>query len=198
MSASGALIRRVEHPGEAEIAGLADLLIACVRDGASISFMLPLPRERALVFWRSVAEGVHLGGRLLFVAEDEEGIVGTVQVILNLPENQPHRVDVAKLMVHPRARRQGVAASLMRAAEAASAQQGRTLMVLDTVTGSPASRLYERLGWERVGDIPGFALDPHGGLCSTTFYYRKLAAGPDPVVSETGTRTEQWPRTRSS
>nr|WP_231754048.1 GNAT family N-acetyltransferase [Caulifigura coniformis] len=167
-------IRRVVHPGEADIRGLAELLIECVRNGASISFMLPIPGEKALAFWRGVTDGVHSGGRLLFVAEDGDGIIGTVQVILNLPENQPHRVDVAKLMVHPRARRMGVAAALMQTAEGASAELGRTLMVLDTVTGSAASRLYERLGWKRAGDIPGFALDPHGGLCSTTFYYRNL------------------------
>ena len=122
-----------------------------------------------------VARGVTAGKRVLLVAEDDQGLAGTVQLVLNLPENQPHRVDVAKLLVHPRARRRGIAETLMRSAEQASRARGRTLMVLDTVTGSDAARLYERLGWVRAGDIPGFALDPTGALCSATYYYRQLA-----------------------
>ncbi len=122
-----------------------------------------------------VARGVTAGERVLLVAEDDQGLAGTVQLVLNLPENQPHRVDVAKLLVHPRARRRGIAETLMRSAEQASRARGRTLMVLDTVTGSDAARLYERLGWVRAGDIPGFALDPTGALCSATYYYRQLA-----------------------
>jgi GNAT superfamily N-acetyltransferase len=97
-----------------------------------------------------------------------------VQLILDLPENQPHRADLAKMLVHRRARRRGLGAALMRAAEATARECGRTLLVLDAVTGGDAARLYERLGWTRVGDIPGYALFPRGGLCSTTVYYRDL------------------------
>jgi len=167
-------VRRLDQPTKAEVYCQADVLKAGVEGGASVSFMLPFDRDRALTFWWSVVRAAEAGERILLVAEDDVGIVGTVQVILNLPENQPHRVDVAKLLVHPRARRQGVAAALMAAAEDATRNSGRSLMVLDAVTGGDAARLYERLGWTRAGDIPGFALYPAGGLCSTTFYFRDL------------------------
>jgi GNAT superfamily N-acetyltransferase len=147
----------------------------CVEGGASVSFMHPLTRDRAEVFWRRVAEDVGAGTKALLVAEDASGICGTVQLLLHQPENQPHRADVAKMLVHRRARRQGLGAALMRAAEAMARDCGKTLLVLDTVTGGDADRLYERLGWVRVGDIPGFALFPRGGLCSTTVFYRDLA-----------------------
>ena len=176
-------LRRLDAPGEAEILGLADLLIDCVEGGASVSFMHPLSRARAAAFWRRVAQGVAAGDRALLVAEDARGLVGTVQLIFDLPENQPHRADLAKMLVHRRARRQGLGAALMRAAEAAARERGKTLLVLDAVTGGDAARLYERLGWVRVGDIPGYALLPRGGLCSTTVYYRNLRS-PD---SGTGT-----------
>jgi GNAT superfamily N-acetyltransferase len=174
MSDRGFQIRRLHRPTESEVAGLADVLIACVEGGASVSFMLPLSRERALSFWTTVARATEAGDRMLLVAEDDSGIIGTVQLILNLPENQPHRLDVAKLLVHPRGRRRGIAEALMRAADEGTREAGRSLMVLDAVTGGDAARLYERLGWIRAGDIPGFALYPGGGLCSTTYYYRRL------------------------
>ena len=136
--------------------------------------MHPLTRERAVAFWRRVAQGVAAGERALLVAEDAHGVCGTVQLVLDLPENQPHRADLAKMLVHRRARRQGLGAALMRAAEATARDCGKTLLVLDAVTGGDAARLYERLGWVRVGDIPGYALLPQGGLCSTTVYYRAL------------------------
>jgi GNAT superfamily N-acetyltransferase len=97
-----------------------------------------------------------------------------VQLALDQPENQPHRADLSKMLVHRRARRQGLGAALMRAAEATARECGKTLLVLDTVTGREAERLYQRLGWERVGVIPGYALLPQGGLCDTTVYYRNL------------------------
>jgi ribosomal protein S18 acetylase RimI-like enzyme len=175
MSASAGSIRRVHEVGDAEIAGLADVLIDCVAGGASVSFMHPLTRERALGFWRGVAERVAAEERALLVAEDAQGICGTVQLVLGLPENQPHRADVTKMLVHRRARRRGLGAALMRAAEATARECGRTLLVLDAVTGGDGARLYERLGWMRVGDIPDYALFPDGGLCSTTVYYRRLA-----------------------
>src|SRR3954468_20642281 len=147
-------LRRVDAAGEALVEALADLLIDCVDGGASVSFMAPLTRERALAFWRTVATGVAAGGRVVVVAEDAQGICGTVQLILDLPENQPHRADVAKMLVHRRARRHGLGAALMKAAEATARECGRTLLVLAAVTGGGATRLYERLGWVRVGDIP--------------------------------------------
>jgi GNAT superfamily N-acetyltransferase len=168
-------IRRLTQVSEAEVAGLAEVLLDCVAGGASVSFMHPLSRERARAFWQKVAEGVHGGERALFVAEDGARIVGTVQLLLSQPENQPHRADLAKMLVHHDARRRGVGAALMRAAEAAAREEGKTLLVLDTVSGSDASRLYARMGWERVGEIPDYALLPRGGFCPTTYYYRRVA-----------------------
>ena len=167
-------VRRIVDATPAEIEGLADVLIDCVEGGASVSFMQPLSRQRAVSFWQRVAKGVAAGERALLVAEDAQGICGTVQLVLDLPENQPHRADLAKMLVHCRARRQGLGAALMCAAEDLARQCGKTLLVLDAVTGGDAARLYERLGWVRVGDIPGYALWPQGGLCSTTFFYRNL------------------------
>ena len=159
------------------VPALAELLIDCVEGGASVSFMLPMTVEKAIRFWQTVANGVARGERALLVAEDGEGqIVGTVQLLLALPENQPHRADVAKMLVHARARRRGVAQQLMRAVEQTAREEGRTLLVLDTVTGSTADRLYTRAGWQRVGEIPNYALMPDGPPCATTFFYK--AIGP--------------------
>src|SRR5206468_10981816 len=137
--------------------------------------MHPLSRDRAVAFWRRVAHGVAAGERALIVAEDAQGLCGTVQLVLDQPENQPHRAELSKMLVHRRARRQGLGAALMRAAEAAARECGKTLLVLDTANDE-AERLYERLGWTRVGMIPDCALLPHGGLCGTTVYYRNLAS----------------------
>ena len=167
-------VRRLDAVDDRQREELAGVLLDCVDGGASVSFMRPLSRERAVAFWRSVAEEVATGARALFVAEDRLGICGTVQLVLHQPENQPHRADVAKLLVHRRARRQGLAALLMRAAEVTARECGKTLLVLDTVTDGDAARLYERLGWNRVGDIPDYALLPGGGLAGTTVFYRKL------------------------
>jgi GNAT superfamily N-acetyltransferase len=174
MNSTAPTLRRLTSCSEADVQALAALLIDCVEGGASVSFMLPLTAERALVFWRRVADGVHRGERALLVAEDSHGIVGTVQLVLDQPENQPHRADLAKMLVHRRARRQGLGAALMRAAEDLGRSCGKTLLVLDTVTGSDAERLYTRLGWQRCGIIPDYALFPHGGLCATTYFYRVL------------------------
>jgi GNAT superfamily N-acetyltransferase len=169
-------IRRLTSVSSAQQQELAALLIDCVEGGASVSFMLPLTPERAQAFWQRVAAGVHNGERALLVAEDVQGaIVGTVQLVLDLPENQPHRADVAKMLVHRRARRQGLAERLMRAAEDTARECGKTMLVLDTVTGGDAERLYARLGWQRVGSIPDYALWPQGGLCATTYFYRRVA-----------------------
>ncbi|AOI68407.1 GNAT family N-acetyltransferase [Burkholderia ubonensis] len=158
------------------IDALSDVLIDCVEGGASVSFMLPISRDTAVRFWRQVADGVMRGERILLVAERADGrVVGTVQLITALPENQPHRADVAKMLVHRDARRQGVGARLMGAADDAARAAGKTVLVLDTVTGSDAARLYERAGWQRVGDVPNYALMPDGRYCATTFFHKQLA-----------------------
>jgi GNAT superfamily N-acetyltransferase len=169
----GHTISRLLTMTEAQVQGLAELLIDCVDGGASVSFMHPLPKPKALDFWRRAADAVAQGERALLVAEDATGIVGTVQLILNLPENQPHRADLSKMLVHRRARRRGLGAALLKAAENVARECGRTLLVLDTASGD-AERLYAKLGWQRCGVIPGYALLPGGGLCDTTFFYRTL------------------------
>jgi GNAT superfamily N-acetyltransferase len=171
----GVAIRRLMRVEEAHVAALSDVLIDCVEGGASVSFMIPIHRERAMDFWRGVAEAVARGRRVLIVAEDPAGICGTVQLILDLPDNQPHRADLVKMLVHRRARRRGVGEALMRAAEREALACRRNLLVLDAVTGGDAARLYERLGWVRVGDIPRYALMPDGRECGTTYYYRDLS-----------------------
>ena len=167
-------IRRLQAVDEAQVDALADVLIDCVDGGASVSFMHPLTRDRALAFWRRVAQGVAAGERALMVGEDAQGICGTVQLMFDLPENQPHRADLAKMLVHRRVRRQGLGEALLKAAEATARDCGKTLLVLDAVTDGDAARMYARLGWQRVGDIPDYALFPGGGFCSTTVYYRRL------------------------
>jgi len=163
----------------ARVAELSAVLVDCVEGGASVGFMAPLAPEKAEGFWRRVAEGVAAGDRLLLVAEDGASgeIVGTVQVVLAVPENQPHRADVAKMLVRRSARRRGLGGALMRAAAEAARGAGKTLLVLDTVTGSDAERLYAGLGWTRVGVVPGYALMPDGRPCDTTFFYRVLSSG---------------------
>ncbi len=168
------VIRRLVSVDDAQIEGLADLLIDCIEGGASVSFMHPLAPAKAQTFWRRVAAGVAAGERALLIAEDDSGIVGTVQLVLDQPENQPHRADLSKMLVHRRARRRGLGAALMRAAEQMARDCGKTLLVLDTVTGSDAERLYARLGWVRVGVIPDYALLSHGGLWGTTVFYKVL------------------------
>ncbi len=168
------ILRRLHAITEAQINQLADVLIDCVEGGASVGFMLPLPRERALAFWQRVARAVADGERAILVAEDAHGICGTVQLQLDLPDNQPHRADLMKMLVHRRARRQGLGEQLMRAAESLAKDCGRTLLVLDAVTNGDAARLYTKLGWVRVGDIPNYALFPAGEFCGTTYFYRDL------------------------
>ncbi|MEQ1852102.1 MAG: GNAT family N-acetyltransferase [Chthoniobacteraceae bacterium] len=179
MNANAIRIRRATaDPALAE--ALADVTLDCVEAGASIGFMHPLPRAKAVAFWEGVLASAVRGERIVLVAEDVDSgtIVGTVQLVLTMPDNQPHRADVAKMQVHRRARRRGVGTALMQAVEAEASEAGRTLLVLDTVTGSDAERLYARLGWQRCGVIPSYALWPRGGLCSTTVFYRELSAEP--------------------
>lgn len=167
-------IRRLMRVTDADVQALAAVLIDCVEGGASVSFMHPLPVPKAMAFWHRVAADVESGARILLVAEDATGLIGTVQVLLAQPENQPHRADISKMLVHRRARRRGVGAALMHAAEEAARRSGKSLLVLDTASGD-AERLYVRLGWQLAGVIPGYALWPGGGLCATSFYYRKIA-----------------------
>ncbi len=144
--------------------------------GASVGFLAPLSPARAASFWRGVFEGVARGERIVLVAvDDADRIVGTVQLVLDLPDNQPHRADVAKMQVHQRARRRGLGAALLAAIEREARAAGRTVLVLDTVTGSPAERLYARCGWQRVGVIPGYAQWPDGRLCDSTFFHKQLS-----------------------
>jgi GNAT superfamily N-acetyltransferase len=171
-------IRRLTSVTDEEVQGLAALLVDCVEGGASVSFMHPLPRSKAVAFWRHVADGVAREARALLVAEDAGGIIGTVHLVLDLSENQPHRADLVKMLVHRRVRRQGVGAALMRAAEDLGRECGKSLLVLDAVTGGDAERLYARLGWVRCGVIPGYALKPHGGLCDATYLYRQISTSP--------------------
>lgn len=166
-------IRRLYAITDAELQDLSDVLCDCVEGGASVSFMLPFSKEQALSFWRGVGDSVARGERALLVAEDGGRIVGTVQVVLGQPDNQPHRGDVSKMLVARSARRHGVGALLMEAAETTARASGKTLLVLDTASAD-AERLYERMGWTRLGVIPGYALLPQGGLCDTTYYYRIL------------------------
>jgi GNAT superfamily N-acetyltransferase len=165
--------RRLTSLDEVDIRGLAHVLIDCVAGGASVSFMNPLSMDRACAFWRETAHRVARGERALLVCEDATGIVGTVQLALDLPENQPHRAEVCKMLVHRSARNKGVGAALLREAESLARGLGKSLLVLDTASAQ-AARLYLRLGWVRVGVVPEYALLPDGGYCDTTFFYRRL------------------------
>jgi GNAT superfamily N-acetyltransferase len=167
-------VRQLQTIGPRELAGLAEVLVDCVAGGTSIGFMWPMTHAKAEKFWRGVAESLARGERALIVAEDERGeILGTAQVVWAGPENQPHRADLAKMLVHRRARRHGVGALVLEAAEQAAREAGKTLLVLDTAS-SDAERLYERGGWQRVGVVPHFALMPDGAPCATVFYYKDL------------------------
>ncbi|MGE3074560.1 MAG: GNAT family N-acetyltransferase [Dehalococcoidia bacterium] len=158
----------------AEVPALSSVLIDCVEGGASVSFMWPMTATKAEAFWNRVAGAVERGETLLFAARDAEGICGTVQVLLSFPENQPHRGEIAKLLVHRRARNRGIAEALMRAAEAAAIEAGKTLLVLDTAS-DVAERLYTRLGWQLCGTIPGYALLPGGEECATVVFWKRIA-----------------------
>ena len=167
-------VRRLHTVTDAQVLALAEVLIDCVAGGASVSFMHPLSPEKAQAFWRKVALGVAAGERALMIVEDDLGIVGTVQLVLDQPDNQPHRADLSKMLVHRRARRQGLGAALLHAAEIAAREHDKTLLVLDTASDD-AAKLYSRLGWQICGVVPDFALLPQGGLCNTTYFYRRLA-----------------------
>jgi GNAT superfamily N-acetyltransferase len=169
-------IRSIQQFGEHELQGLSDVLIDCVEDGASVGFVLPMTRAKANVFWRDVAASAARGRRAVLAAEDASGaIVGTVQVVWAQAENQPHRADIAKMLVHRRAREQGVGAALLAAAERRAHEAGRTVLVLDTFEGTAAERLYAREGWQRCGKIPDYALWPDGSLGATVVFFKLLS-----------------------
>jgi GNAT superfamily N-acetyltransferase len=157
-----------------QLDALAAVLHDCVAGGASVSYMAPFSHEQARSAFEEFAAEVERGRRLLLAAFADGDLVGTVQVILALPPNQPHRAEIAKLLVHRSARGRGIARLLMERAEAEARAEGKTLLVLDAVTGGDAARLYDRLGWTTVGVIPGYALYPDGRPCDTTYFWKSL------------------------
>src|SRR4051812_40132852 len=175
MKADDVEIRRLagEELG-AHLDALADVLVDCVAGGASVSFMPPFSHEDARSVFETWAAEVDGGRRMLLAAFVDGRLVGTVQVLLALPPNQPHRGEIAKLLVHRSARGRGVGALLMDRADQEARAEGKSLLVLDAVTGGDAERLYERLGWSRVGVIPNFALFPDGRFCDTTYFFKAL------------------------
>jgi GNAT superfamily N-acetyltransferase len=163
-------IRAVEADASA-VPALAALLVEAVADGASVGFMAGLDEREAATFWHAQCRP----GVVILLAEDAQGLLaGTVTLALDTPPNQPHRADVRKMIVATGARRQGIGAALLAAAEAEARQRGRTTLVLDTITDTPAARLYERCGWQRVGEIAAYALMPDGTMAPTTYYARHL------------------------
>lgn len=162
-----------------DLPGLVEVLVDCVEGGASVGFLRPFGADRAAAFWDGVLAGAGRGERVVLVAEDTGigtggGVVGTAQVVLAGPENQPHRGEITKVLVHRKARRTGLGEALMRAAEATAVAAGKTLLTLDTAS-TDAERLYDRLGWRRVGTIPGYALWPDGRPVDTVVFYKPLA-----------------------
>lgn len=166
-------IRRLTVVTPAEVQALVDVLHDIVDGNDSVGFMQPFDEPEAIAFWWRVADGVASGARALLVAEDAGDIVGTVQLVLEQPANQPHRADVSKMLVMRRARKRGIGSALMTALEAIARENGKTVLVLDTASAD-AERVYARLGWQLVGTVPNFALFPDGTSCSTSFFYREL------------------------
>jgi GNAT superfamily N-acetyltransferase len=172
---AGALgIRRIERAGdEALLEGLMELLADCVHAGASIGFLAPLAPEAARAYWKEILDSLS-PNLAVWVAERSGRVVGTVQLALATKENGRHRAEVQKLMVMRSARGEGVASRLMAAAEAHARAERRTLLVLDTLEGSEAEPVYRHLGWQRVGEMPGYAARPDGALHATVYYYKRL------------------------
>jgi GNAT superfamily N-acetyltransferase len=168
---------RVLTPGEAEATrdALVELLVDAVDGGASVNFVWPMRPEKALAWWTGALASHARGERLILVAEGEAGVDGSVQLVPAPQENQAFRADIAKLIVHRRARRQGLGAALMNAAEAEARRIGRSLLTLDTETGSDAERLYLRLGWTKYGEVPGYATSADRRRRDTcSFFYKAL------------------------
>ena len=158
---------------EAAIVELAEVLADCVNGGASVNFMLPYGPDDAASFFRKVIAGIEAGDIVLLAAKLDGRVVGTVQLGMDTPPNQPHRGEVKKLLVHRAARNRGVGAALMQRIEAIAKARGRTLLILDTASSS-AERLYERGGWQRLGSIPDYAMWPQGGFCDSIIFWKKL------------------------
>lgn len=156
------------------VAGLGDVLADCVEGGASVGFMASLSAEEARAYYETVCEEVDAGRRVLLAAFAADQLVGTVQLIVAMLPNALHRGEIAKLLVRRSARGRGVARELMARAESEARAAGKTLLVLDTATGSEAERLYDTLGWTRVGTVPGWALYPDGAPCATTMFFKSL------------------------
>jgi ribosomal protein S18 acetylase RimI-like enzyme len=156
-------------------AALSELLIETVASGGSVSFMHPLPLQAADAFWQQALASAASGERVVLGAFEGEHLIGTVTLLLNLPPNQPHRAEIAKMMTGVSHRHRGVATALMHAAERMAIERGRTLLVLDTAVEDGASKLYEALGFSLTGVIPDYALKPHGGLTGTMIYWKRLA-----------------------
>jgi GNAT superfamily N-acetyltransferase len=159
----------------AVIERLADILVATVAAGGSITFMHPVPRDEAVAYWR---EALADSGRVVLGGYVGDRLVGTVTLWLATPQNQPFRAEIWKLMTDPAARRLGVARALMIAVEQLAIERGKTLLNLDTAADHGGAPLYDSLGWTRIGQIPDYAYKPHGGLTATILYYKQL--GPPP------------------
>ena len=153
---------------------LSEMLVEVVAHGGSVSFMHPLAPDAADRFWDGALAAADRGERIVLGAWDGNRVAGTVSLLLDCPPNQPHRAEIAKMMTRVSHRGRGVASALMRAAEALAVRHGRTLLVLDTATDGGAARLYERLGFTLAGEIPDFALKPHGGLTGTLIYWKRV------------------------
>jgi GNAT superfamily N-acetyltransferase len=158
---------------QAAIGELADVLADCVEGGASVSFMLPYNRDDAATFFEKVIASIARDETVLVAAKLNGRIVGTVQLGIDMPPNQPHRADIKKLLVHRAARQHGIGATVLARAVLVATARGRTLLVLDTASGD-AERLYVRAGWQRVGVVPDYAMWPAGGFCDTTFFWKKI------------------------
>ena len=172
----GVTIERVERATDEIVRGLVDVLMDAVESGAGVSFMSDLTSERAATWWRKILDDAS-ARTVVLIARDVQGILGTVQLQPAWAPNQPHRADVAKLIVHRRARGRGVARALMQNLERHAREQQFTLLLLDTCKGSAAERLYTSLGWTRVGEVPNFALNPDGSFCDTVFFYKQISRG---------------------
>ena len=156
------------------VAALGEILVETVAHGGSVSFMHPMPLHAAEAFWRDSLGAAARGERIVLGAFDGERLIGTVALLLNLPPNQPHRAEIAKMMTRLSHRHRGVATALLREAERLALERGRWLLVLDTAEDEGAAGLYERLGFRLTGVIPDYALKPHGGLTGTLMYWKRL------------------------
>jgi GNAT superfamily N-acetyltransferase len=159
---------------QARLDDLADILVEAVALGASVNFLADFSRDGALAFWRNQLPGVASGERRLFVADTGERLVATALLMFAQQPNQPHRAEVGKMLVRASQRWHGLGRRLLEAVEQAARQAGRTLLMLDTETGSAGDRLYRRCGWIEYGRVPGHAFKPEGSLAETTFFYKQL------------------------